>query len=327
MISSKAELREIIDQLKTVKILVIGDYMLDRYLWGSVERISPEAPVPVVQVQNEEIRLGGAGNVVRNLRNLGVSVDVCGIIGDDEQGKGISRLLKENQVDSQGLFVDSARPTVAKTRILAGRHHQQILRIDREKISPLTDKLINDLNIYLQKKIDFIDAIIISDYGKGVVNENLLALIGSTKKIALVDPHPRNYQIYRNLKIVKPNRREAELASGVSIENPESALKAAQILKTRWGCQMVIITLGKDGMLIYSDTLQIFRDTHALSVFDVSGAGDTVTAVFTAALAVGASPKLAGDLANIAAGIVVGEIGTAAIEKDRLMESVERFGS
>lgn len=334
MISLKNELLATLERIKSQPILVVGDIMLDRYIWGQVERISPEAPVPVVEVKREEVRLGGAGNVVRNLSNLGVKVSLCGFIGEDDAGKQIIKLLSQEKVDIQGLITDKNRTTTVKTRVLAGRYQQQVLRIDREKTtipeSNIRDKFVDIIKSQLKDH----SAVIISDYGKGAIFSELFTTFQSidTKNADIstpivLDPHPRNYDIYKNITVVKPNRKEAEKAAGIAIEDQDSALKAAKLLKDKWNPEMVLITLGGDGLVISTRKEQIIRDTHARSVFDVSGAGDTVTSVFTAALSVGATPTVAGDLANMAAGIVVGEIGTAAITYTKLKDSIEKYGA
>lgn len=335
MISSKDELFEVLEKISSIPITVIGDLILDRYIWGTVERISPEAPVPVVLVKRGEDRLGGAGNVVRNLCSIGAKVSVCGFIGDDEEGRVLLGLLDKEGVEKDGVMIDRARPTPLKTRVIAAS--QQVVRIDRENTAQAPALgLIEGIAAHLDAKLDTSKAIIVSDYGKGTISESLMrrlsearqaGRLGLGKRPLVVDPHPANYDIYRCISVAKPNRKEAEKASGVKIVSQESAIEAAKVLLKRWDAEMMIITLGEGGLVIVSasDAQGIALETVARTVFDVSGAGDTVTAVFTAALAVGATPQLAGELANIAAGAVVSEVGTVAINLEKLKSEIERL--
>jgi D-beta-D-heptose 7-phosphate kinase/D-beta-D-heptose 1-phosphate adenosyltransferase len=336
VLCSKQELFETIEKLKGLPILVVGDIILDRYVWGSVARISPEAPVPVVDVKRMEDRLGGASNVVRNLCNLGAQVSVCGFIGDDDEGKIVLQLLEKDKVERDGVIIDRGRPTSLKTRVVAQK--QQMLRIDRENCAPLALPLREGFAAVVDAHIDRAKAVIVSDYGKGAVSDSLFRKLHEAqknKKLGLgsrplvLDPHPANYGVYQSVTVAKPNRREAEIASGVTITNRESTVKAAEVLLKKWNCEMIVITLGEDGLAIISasGTPPIFLETVALEVFDVSGAGDTVTAVFAAALAAGASPAVAGDLANIAAGVVVSEVGTVAITLPKLKNEIERLAA
>lgn len=333
-IVSKEELLATLDAVASTPILVVGDVILDRYIWGRVERISPEAPVPVVEVVRMEDRLGGAGNVVRNLATIGAKPMMCGVVGADEDGASVLRLLDEIGADRNGLLIDSDRPTVLKTRIIA--HTQQIARIDREKKDDLTPSLSTKLSATLDSAIDGSRAVILSDYGKGAVSEGVLHTLTqaygcgrlSVKSRPLfVDPHPRNYERYRGMSVAKPNRKEAEVASGRKIESIEDAFSACEALIKKWNSDVMVITLGEGGMVVREAGSKegLHLETTAQEVFDVSGAGDTVTAVFTAVLAVGASPVTAGVLANIAAGIVVSEVGTAAINLARLREHVSQW--
>lgn len=334
-LGNKEELIAILDKIASTPILVVGDIILDRYIWGKVERISPEAPVPVVEVVRMEDRLGGAGNVVRNLATIGAKPMVSGVIGDDEDGEAIIKLFDEVGADHCGVVVDNARPTVLKTRVIA--HTQQIVRIDREKREDPAAELSGRLSRALDQAIDGSRAIILSDYGKGTVCDEVLSVLhtaygsgrlGLKARPLFVDPHPRNYDRYRAMSVAKPNRKEAEIASGRKIESLEDAFRAAELLLEKWNSEIMVITLGEDGMIVRqagkADGLHL--ETMAREVFDVSGAGDTVTAVYTSALAVGATPVIAGVLANIAAGIVVSEVGTAAVDLVRLREEVLNWG-
>lgn len=331
----REELLATLDRIVGVPIVVTGDLILDRYIWGKVDRISPEAPVPVVEVRRTDDRLGGAGNVVRNLRAIGAAVEVSGIIGDDEDGQSLLSLLSEIGASHSGVIVDSTRPTVLKTRVIA--QTQQIVRIDREERGEGPSSVSKGLAAVLEKSIEAHKAVIVSDYGKGAVSQAVLdclhnatgqGRLGLSSRPLFVDPHPRNYERYRCMSVAKPNRKEAELASGVSIASTRDAFAAADILSKRWKAEMMVITLGEDGMIVkMAETTEgIHLKTAAKEVFDVSGAGDTVTALFCAALAVGASATIAGILSNIAAGIVVSEVGTVAIDAGRLRSEISRWG-
>lgn len=329
---SKKELLSSLEKIQNTPILVVGDLILDRYIWGKVERISPEAPVPVVEVKRMEDRLGGAGNVVRNLCNLGAKVTVCGFVGDDGEGAVILKLLKESGVGKDGVMIDRERPTSLKTRVIA--HPQQIVRIDREERSPRPQPMQEAFASLLEAHFADHKSVIISDYAKGTITATIMnrfaqlkmkGLIGRSSVPLIVDPHPSNYSLYRHITIAKPNRKEAESATGLSITDHASALLAAHALIDQWNAELMMITLGEGGLVIAEAGKKggICLDTTAREVFDVSGAGDTVTAVFSAALASGASLEVAGNLSNIAAGIVVSEVGTVAIDFKRFKHEIE----
>jgi rfaE bifunctional protein kinase chain/domain len=328
---SHEELLDAVERLSKVNVLVVGDLILDRYVWGRVERISPEAPVPIVDVTRIEDRLGGAGNVVRNLRQLGVAVSVCGFVGDDQDGSTLLSLLAQEGLSRDGVLIDRSRPTTLKTRVIA--HAQQVVRIDREKKGLRELPLREGFAAVVDAHIDECDALVVSDYGKGTISNEVMQRIarayetgrlGIRSRPVVVDPHPANYENYRCITIAKPNRKEAEIATGVQIVDTESAFLAARRLKDRWEAEMMMVTLGEDGLVIVGpgpdDALSL--PTRAVEVFDVSGAGDTVTAVFAAAMASGSSPSVSGELANIAAGIVVSEIGTFAITAEQLKDGI-----
>jgi rfaE bifunctional protein kinase chain/domain len=333
-LGNKQELLDILDRIAGTPILVVGDLVLDRYTWGKVDRISPEAPVPVVEVVRLEDRLGGAGNVVRNLATIGAKPAACGVIGDDAEGQVMLGLFNEIGADASGVLVDSSRPTVLKTRVIA--HTQQIVRIDREQRAELSTPLSQKLADFMQSSMVGVRAVILSDYGKGTVSVHVLKAsesayqrgdLGLSSRPLFVDPHPRNYNHYSIMSVAKPNRKEAEAASGQKIESIEDAFRVAELLLSKWNSEIMVITLGEGGMIVRraGSTDGLHLETAAQEVFDVSGAGDTVTAVYTAALAVGAGPINAGVLANIAAGIVVSEVGTAAIKLDKLREKVSTW--
>jgi D-beta-D-heptose 7-phosphate kinase/D-beta-D-heptose 1-phosphate adenosyltransferase len=316
-------LSEGIDKFSSCRILVVGDVIIDEFLWGRVERISPEAPVPVVQVEEESLVLGGAGNVVNNIISLGGQALLCGVIGNDAMGRELVHMLQEMNSPSHGLVVEDRRPTTIKTRVVA--HSQQVVRVDREESEPVTEASIERIITTVKEQTGSIDAIVVSDYGKGVVTRSLMDGLRSLgqdgQPILAVDPTVRNLALYKDVTLITPNNYEAQRMSGIQIEDDQSIRRAGAHLLEELGCQTVLITQGDKGMTLIEgngETTQI--PTVARKVFDVSGAGDTVIATFTLALAAGLTPSEAALLSNLAAGIVVGEVGTAAVAASRLKE-------
>ena len=329
----KKRLLEIVARFENTPILVQGDVILDRYVWGKVNRVSPEAPVVVVQVTKDDQRLGGAANVVKNLTCLGARVSLCGVLGEDEAGRAVKSILDDDGVEHGGLIQDKDSQTTIKTRVIA--HHQQVVRIDREKIQKLGEEPAQRLSHEFAQRLKEQKAIIVSDYGKGAVCPALFKVIsqgfesgilGAKKIPVIVDPKAPHFDMYSHASVIKPNRKEAEEASGMAIPNRAAAVDAAKILLNRWQCEMVMITLGEEGMVLVSQVegeepvLEV--DTEAREVFDVSGAGDTVSAVFALALAVGATTREAAVLSNISAGIVVAEVGTVPILLEQLLDAI-----
>ena len=330
---SKAEQLELIDRMQNVSILVVGDIMLDHYVWGGAQRLSDEAPVPIVSVNKEEDRLGGAANDLRNLRGLGVQVAIAGVVGADSEAQRIKSLIAETQVRDSFLIEDESRPTTVKTRVIA--RNQQVVRIDREDLHSISSQLEQRLIAYIDQNLDQYDAIIVSEYGKGLYtaafSEAILkwrkaGRIGMANRPLILDPHPRNSEIYRYASVVKPNRAEAERALGRKIDSIENAKEAARILAQKWGAELILLSLSEDGMVIVDASQDggLHIKTRAVEVADVSGAGDTVTSVFAAALACGAQEQQAGELANLAASIVIAEVGTAAITREKLQAALRR---
>ncbi|MBE9534209.1 MAG: D-glycero-beta-D-manno-heptose-7-phosphate kinase [Proteobacteria bacterium] len=316
-------LSEGIDKFSSCRILVVGDVIMDEFLWGRVERISPEAPVPVVQVEEESLVLGGAGNVVNNIISLGGQALLCGVTGNDAMGRELVHMLQEMNSPTHGLVVEDRRPTTIKTRVVA--HSQQVVRVDREEREPVTEASIERIITTVEEQIDSIDAIVVSDYGKGVVVQGLMEtirLLTRGRQITLtVDPKVQNVALYKGVTLITPNHQEAELMSGIVINDEESLRRAGTRLLDELGCQMVLLTQGDRGMTLFEGNGRATQiPTVARKVFDVSGAGDTVTGTFTLALAAGLTPRQAAVLANLAAGIVVGEIGTATVAASRLKE-------
>lgn len=316
-------LSEGIDKFPSCRILVVGDVIMDEFLWGRVERISPEAPVPVVQVKEESLVLGGAGNVVNNIISLGGQALLCGVIGNDTMGRELVHMLQKINIPAHGLVVEDRRPTTIKTRIVA--HSQQVVRVDREKSESVTETSIERITDTVKEQMDSIDAIVVADYGKGVVTRSLMdglrSLGQGDQTILAVDPTVRNVALYKDVTLITPNNYEAQQMSGIQIEDDQSLRRAGVHLLEELGCQTVLITQGDKGMTLFEgngETTQI--PTVARKVFDVSGAGDTVIATCVLALAAGLTPRQAAVLANLAAGIVVGEIGTATVAASRLRE-------
>lgn len=303
------------------RLLVVGDLMIDEYVWGNVDRISPEAPVQVVAVASEEYTLGGSGNVANNLVSLGANVSVLGVIGSGKDGKLLLNELQKIGVNTRGVVQESGRPTTKKTRIIAD--HQQVLRIDRETKNKISADTFNALIELAEKIIPEVDVVLISDYGKGLVTRNLIAhlvkLARAHGKISIADPKGLDFSKYAGISMLTPNKKEASLASGVEIVNEQSLAAAGTGLLQKSGAGKLLITCGKDGMVFFEPDRKPYKiSTLAREVYDVSGAGDTVIAVLGLGLAAGLNFKKAVRLANTAAGIVVGKVGTATVTRKEL---------
>jgi rfaE bifunctional protein kinase chain/domain len=311
----------LVRRFATVRVLVVGDLMLDRFVWGRVERISPEAPVPVVHVTREEARPGGAGNVVSNVRALGGRAAVAGIVGDDVAGRALRRMLEKLGATTGGIAVDRRQPTIEKTRIIA--HHQQVVRLDREAVPAAEARAAATVRDHVLGTHGRFDVLILSDYNKGVISPSLLDALAAAHRREpftwLVDPKRANFAAYRRPSLVKPNREEAAAASGIEIRDRASLRRAGEDLLRRWEAEAVLISRGEEGMSLFKrgGGLEEFP-TVAREVFDVTGAGDTVVATCALALGAGGSFEEATILANHAAGIVVGKIGTATVGADEV---------
>ncbi len=318
---------DILGKFKDRKILVVGDLMLDEYLWGNVDRISPEAPVQVVAVRDESYTLGGAGNVINNLTTLGARVIAVGLTGTDAQGALLRERLDQLRVDTRGVVAEANRPTTRKTRIIAANQH--VLRIDREVRQPVSNQTIATLKSFLDSTLKSADLVLISDYGKGLLTDTLLAYIilkaGGLKKKVVVDPKGLNFLKYSGATLLTPNRKEAALAAGMEIRDRDrqSIVRAAEKLKKSVDVANLLITCGKDGMALFQNGKPPhYIQAEAKQVFDVSGAGDTVLSVLGLALAADASFEDSAALANMAAGIVVGKLGTAVIHPDEIRQAL-----
>lgn len=320
------ELLDYIPLFKKAGIMVIGDLMIDEYIWGNVSRISPEAPVPVVNVTSESLCLGGAGNVVNNIYTLGGKVFIAGVVGNDEMGRKVIHDLRKMGLDTKGVIVETQRVTTVKTRIIA--QHQQVVRYDREVIRPIQPENVNQIISLLEEWMPEIDAVLISDYGKGVIcgplMEKVRSLVKEKGKIITVDPKVKNIPFFSGVTVLTPNHLEAAAAAGRWIQDEEDLLVVGKTLLERLRAQSVLITRGEKGMSLFQDNGEVTHiPTMAKEVFDVTGAGDTVISVLTLAMAAGAPVKEAARLANIAAGIVVGELGTATVKPSELEDAVK----
>lgn len=312
-----------ISSLPQLRVLVVGDVMLDQFVFGHVERISPEAPVPVILVDREESRLGGAANVAANLADLGTRVSLCGVLGPGEAGDALLLALGERGIDTEHLVRCVHRVTTVKTRMLGGG--QQIVRIDRETRGALVEATRQRLDAAFAASEA--DVVVISDYGKGVVSESLMAVAREQRALGrpvVVDPKQADFRLYRGTTCITPNAREAGGAVHDRVEDDVSALRVGRALRERLGTDMILLTRGEQGMtLIAGGDAPTHIPTVASRVFDVTGAGDTVLATFAAGLGAGASPEEAAQVANVAAGCVVREIGTATVTPEKLLRALE----
>ena len=313
-----------ISKFDQCNLLVVGDLMLDEYLCGDVDRISPEAPVQVVSTQKEEFTLGGAGNVVNNVVALGGKVSVVGVIGSGRNGQLLLNMFNELGVDTKGIIKEPGRITTQKTRIIAANHaDKQVLRIDREKKQDISTSTLKKMVRFLENKIPDIDVVLISDYGKGLITEGLLSQVIMSakkhKKMTIVDPKGLDFSKYSGVSILTPNKKEAALASSVEIIDESGLEKAALKILRNIDLDQLLITCGKDGMVLFERNKEPFRvKAEARQVFDVSGAGDTVLAVLGLTVASGISIHNSVTIANAAAGKVVGKAGTATVSKQEL---------
>jgi len=303
-----------------VRVLVVGDLMLDEFIWGKVSRISPEAPVPVVWVQSESMMPGGAANVANNIRALGGQVRAVGVVGEDRWASLLRSELAARKIDTSGVVAIS-RPTTVKTRVIA--HHQQVVRVDREVKEPLPAGVIERLIKVVAGAISDVEAVIIEDYGKGVITRQLLeAVIPLARKhrtVITVDPKQEHFDLYRRVTALTPNRTEAGEALGRELETDRDVERAGEEILRRLECEGLLVTLGEEGMWLFERTGRPTRiPTVAQEVFDVAGAGDTVIGTFTLALASGATMAEAARIANHAAGIVVGKLGVATATPEEL---------
>ncbi|MCX6857885.1 MAG: D-glycero-beta-D-manno-heptose-7-phosphate kinase [Verrucomicrobia bacterium] len=325
--------RDAIQRMAKSRVLVIGDVMLDHFIWGAVRRISPEAPVPIVEVTKETTFPGGAANVARNLSAFTPHAFLMGRVGKDSAAGELKRLLNDEGVNTDPMLESDTLPTIAKTRIIARQQH--VVRVDRETIEKLSSDELAIISQRLEAMLPELDGVIIEDYGKGFVTQafadQVLGLCKAAGKLVTVDPSPRNPLSWHGASLVKPNRLEAFAAAGIQDHrSPGPPLEDKRLLEVgeqlldQWAVGKVLVTLGEQGMILFQrDTAPHHIPTRAREVYDVSGAGDTAIAFLTLALTAGLSAEDAADLANHASGIVVGKLGTARVMKEELLQAFE----
>ncbi len=327
----RKKLGSVLKNFPRVKLLVVGDIMMDRSVLGRVSRISPEAPVPVIIVETEDFNLGGAANVAHNIHSLGGIVSLCGIVGDDENGKKLHKRIAEKGIQTRGIFIEPGRQTTVKTRIIAHHpHYQQLVRVDRETTDHPKASTLRNLSRFLTEKIKDFDGIVISDYGKGLLTRKLIQTMikraKHSKKLIMVDPKLKSFFFYKGATVITPNTNEASEASRIPATDQFSVERIGRNLLKRLKCGALVITQGEKGMTIFEPHQQPYPvPTVAKEVYDVTGAGDTV--IGTMALALGTGPRVsvkdAASLANYAAGIVVGKVGTAIASKEELLKAIK----
>jgi len=322
--SINSRLIDLMTSAQCKRIAVIGDIILDSYIQGDTNRISPEAPIQVLDVNNEKKALGGAANVAANLRNLGVEVDICGIIGDDQDGDCLLNMLEEKGIGSSGVIVDPHRPTTNKTRVIA--HNQQLVRIDRETKNRLSENTVNSFLMSLSKIVKNSEMVVLSDYGKGVLtSETIKKIISLSKGDVIADPKGVDYTKYRGCRFITPNRKEAEEFTGITISDRSQMKKAADYIFEKVKVKEVIITLGADG-IFYSRGADADHliPVESKTVYDVTGAGDTVIALLAFSIASGIGLDDAVHIANTGAGLVVGKLGVATPTREDMIEAYSR---
>jgi len=329
VVFKKQRLDEIFSGFNNKRIFVIGDLMLDVYIWGKVGRISPEAPVPIVEVEEESYRFGGAANVGMNVRTLGGIPVLVGVIGYDKEGTVIDALMEENELEKDGIFYDEDRPTTVKTRIIA--HSQHVVRVDKEDKRNISEEMENKILQFLHQRKNEIDGIILEDYNKGVLTKNLIKQViefaNKNKILITVDPKFDNFFEYRNVTVFKPNRKETEDALGIKLNSEENVLEAGKRLKEKLNPEYLLLTRGEKGMTLFTKNGDFHTiPTRARKVADVSGAGDTVIATITMALAAGAEIEEAATIANLAAGLVCEEVGVVPIDRQLLYNALLNDG-
>ncbi|NIO17351.1 MAG: D-glycero-beta-D-manno-heptose-7-phosphate kinase [Deltaproteobacteria bacterium] len=325
----KGKLYEYVERFQGKKALILGDIMLDEYVWGLVDRISPEAPVPVVKIERETRTAGGAGNVALNVKMLGMEAVLAGTVGEDYHGGVIKKILKKNGIDQTAICSVKNLRTVVKTRVVA--HSQQMVRMDRENSFDLPGGVKKELIRKLEKCIPEVDFVIVSDYNKGAVSEEVFgALIERSRekgKNVVVDPKKRNVAFYRGCTVIKPNRKEAEFFAGIDVLNEADLIRAGKRIMSKTAASAVLISRGAEGMTLIQKRGKkpLYIPAIAREVYDVTGAGDTVVSVFSAILSAGGGYEDSALVANIAAAVVVGEVGTSPITREKLIKAIKRY--
>jgi D-beta-D-heptose 7-phosphate kinase/D-beta-D-heptose 1-phosphate adenosyltransferase len=320
------ELKKHIDRFPLTKVVVMGDVIMDEYIWGDVHRISPEAPVPVVMVKQETKMLGGAANVVNNIHALGGKPILCGVVGDDHTGREIVYDVQRLGLTTEGIITEPARPTSIKTRVVA--HNQQVVRFDRESLKKIRAASTEKLLDFIESQMESLDAIIVADYGKGVMSgeimKGLRELARDSGTILAVDPKTSNFEYYRGIDVITPNHHEAGAFCRMEIVDEDTLLHAGKQMLGELNCRSVLITQGKDGMTLFESNGEITHiPTVARKVYDVTGAGDTVISTLSLGLASGMDLKSAAIISNFAAGIVVGEVGTSTVNAEELKKVID----
>ena len=318
-------LKEYIEKFPNARVLVVGDIIMDRYVWGDVSRISPEAPVPVVEVKQETKMLGGAANVVHNIASLGAKPILCGVLGGDLNGSEIIDEIDRMGLTVGGLVTEQDRPTSIKTRIVA--HSQQVVRFDRESKENISPESIQKILNFIERSLKDLDAIVVADYGKGVISAPLMKglrkLVKDSSVMIAVDPKTGNFEYYQGVDVITPNHHEAGIFCRFEIVDEDSLMKAGRKMLRELECRSVLITQGKDGVTLFENNGETTHiPTVAKKVFDVTGAGDTVIGAFSLSLASGLDLKSAAVLSNFAAGIVVGEVGTSVVRAEDLKKAI-----
>lgn len=324
-ILTKKRALEIIANFPRSGVLVVGDVMVDHFIWGSVSRISPEAPVPVVDVQKDSVLLGGCANVLNNIHAMGGKVYVAGVIGADNIGKKLIKELSDRKIETKGIVVEKNRPTTLKTRIVA--HGQQMVRFDKENRKPIPQSSINKILEYIKSQRKKIGAIVISDYNKGVVSKELIQgiknIVEDSNIPICLDPKQNNFSIYKGVDVITPNHFEIQRAAGLDITGANDIQQVSKSLLKKYAFPAILVTRGEEGMSLFENGRKVVH-THfasqAKEVYDVTGAGDTVIGTLALGLAAKASMKEATCLANLAAGLVVEKIGTATVSQKELIE-------
>jgi rfaE bifunctional protein kinase chain/domain len=318
-------LRAVCDGMKGKRVAVIGDVMLDRYLWGRVNRLSPEAPVPVIDLDREQSRPGGASNVAQNIHSLGGRPLLVGVVGDDATGRELAGILRESGLSTEGLFTDASRPTTTKTRIIA--HSQHVARVDRETREPIGPAVTKAICSFIESGLGDIDGIIFEDYNKGVIGRELISTITGLARgrgiPVAVDPKFDNFFDYPGVTVFKPNKHETEEALGLKLSDAAGCEAAGRSLMAKLRPKNILLTLGDQGMMLFEEDGSVSHvPTKARKVADVSGAGDTVIATLTMGLLGGATMREAASLANFSGGIVCGYVGIVPIDREELMKTV-----
>lgn len=322
---SARKFKQYLQRFSRARILVVGDLILDHYVWGKVHRVSPEAPVPVVHVDSESYRMGGAANVYHNIMTLGGQAELCGVVGADQVGKQFLSDIRRSSSSTPGIFIDPSRPTIKKTRVIA--HNQQIVRFDVEQRHDISSQLSKKIIRHVASRLPELSCLVISDYAKGMITENVMTAIHSLADQygvpIVVDPKVEHMAYYQGVTVITPNHLEAKQAAGFLPSQDVAVERIGFSLQQRLQCQAVVVTRGEEGMSIFERTGQSWSiPAVARQVYDVTGAGDTVISTFALALSAKASLPEAAMLANQAAGVVVGMVGTATVTRAQLQEAL-----